>query len=162
VAIRFGSGLYPGYRVEKLLTPDYVLVCSPGLQEVATPLHTLEDLRHHILIHDETIPLVEKRPSWAQWLKLAGVSGIDSERGPRFSNSVLVHEAVLGGQGVALVVRQHVEVDVAAGRLLIPFSITMPSAYSYFLVIPVADAEKAIVLAFRAWIRGEIGPQSVL
>lgn len=159
VAIRFGSGLYAGYRVEKLLTPDYVLVCSPGLQAGATPLRALDDLRRHILIHDETIPRVEKRPSWAQWLKLAGITGVDSEHGPRFSNSVLVHEAALGGQGVALMIRQHVEADVAAGRLVIPFSITIPSAYAYFLVTPEADAENAIVLAFRQWIRAEISPQ---
>ncbi len=159
VAIRFGSGLYPGYRVEKLLTPDYVPVCSPGLRNGAAPLRLLDDLRQHILIHDETIPIVEKRPSWAKWLKLAGITGMDSEHGPRFSNSVLVHEAALGGQGVALVIRQHVEADVAAGRLVIPFAITIPSAYAYYLVSPEANAEDAIVLAFRDWIRAEISPQ---
>jgi len=158
VAIRFGSGVYPGHRVEKLLTPEYVLVCSPGLRDGATPLRTLDDLRRQILIHDETIPLVEKRPSWAQWLKLAGITGMDSEHGPRFSNSVLVHEAALGGQGVALVIRQHVEADIAAGRLVIPFPFTIPAAYAYFLVTPEADAENAIVLAFRDWIRAEISP----
>lgn len=158
VAVRFGSGVYPGHRVEKLLTPEYVLVCSPGLRDGATALRTLDDLRRQILIHDETIPLVEKRPSWAQWLKLAGITGMDSEHGPRFSNSVLVHEAALGGQGVALVIRQHVEADIAAGRLVIPFPFTIPAAYAYFLVTPEADAENAIVLAFRVWIRAEISP----
>lgn len=162
VAIRFGTGLYPGYRVEKMLTPDYVLVCSPSLASGEPPLRTAQDLRGHILIHDESIPVVENRPSWHEWLKLAGVSGMDAERGPRFSNSILVIEAALEGQGLALVLKQQVEADVAAGRLLIPFAISMPSAYAYFLVIPEAVAGPAVVLAFEQWLRSEIGPECAL
>jgi len=159
VAIRFGTGLYPGYQVEKILTPDYVLVCSPTLQTGEAPLRTPQDLSEHILIHDESIPAVEKRPSWHEWLKLAGVSGIDIERGPRFSNTIMALEAVLEGQGVALVLKLQVEADVAAGRLVIPFPISMPSAYSYFLVVPKVMAGQAVVLAFQQWLCAEIGPQ---
>ena len=75
------------------------------------------DLRGHILIHDESIPSAGKGPIWGAWLKLAGVDGIDIERGPRFSNTLLVFEAVLEGQGVALVPWPLIEADVAAGRL---------------------------------------------
>lgn len=159
VAIRFGTGLYPGYQVEKILTPDYVLVCSPRLIDGEAPLRTPEDLSNHILIHDESIPAVDKRPSWHEWLKLAGVSGIDTERGPRFSNAILALEAVAEGQGVALALRQQVEADVAAGRLLIPFAISLPSTYAYFLVIPQTIAERAVVRAFKDWLQVEIGPQ---
>lgn len=159
VAIRFGTGSYPGYQVEKILTPDYVMVCSPRLIDGEVPLRTPEDLSKHILIHDESIPAVDKRPSWHEWLKLAGVSGIDTERGPRFSNAILALEAVAEGQGVALALRQQVEADVAAGRLLIPFAISMPSTYAYFLVIPQTIAERAVVRAFKDWLQVEIGPQ---
>lgn len=162
VEIRFGDGLYPGCRVEKLLTPSYVIVCSPTLRNGANPLEELDDLRHHILIQDETIPIVEKRPSWARWLKLAGITDIDSERGPRFSNSALVHEAALGGQGVALEIWQYIEADVAAGRLVVPFPITVPSVYSYFLVHPAAVSEPPVWRAFRDWIRAEISPPDTL
>jgi len=158
IAIRFGTGLYPGYQVEKIITPDYVLVCSPRLQAGEPPLRTPQDLGSHILIHDESIPDVEKRPNWDEWLKLAGVSGIDTERGPRFSNSILALEAVLEGQGVALILKPQVEADVAAGRLVVPFSITMPSAYAYFLVMPHAVADHDAVHAFRKWLYEEIGP----
>jgi len=159
VAIRFGTGLYPGYQVEKMLTPDYVLVCSPRLMSGETPLRTPEDIGQHILIHDESIPVIEKRPSWHEWLRLAGVSGIDTERGPRFSNSILALEAAVEGQGLALVLRQQIEADVAAGRLLVPFAISMPSAYAYFLVIPRNIAERAVVRAFKDWLQAEIGAQ---
>ena len=159
VAIRFGSGEYPGYWVERLLTPDYVLVCSPSLMASDRPLRTLRDLRRQVLIHDEMIPAVDKRPSWQEWMKLAKVRGIDAQSGPRYSNSVLVHEAVLEGQGIALVIRQHIESDVAAGRLLIPFPISLPSAYSYYMVISKKDAAKAVVKTFREWIRREVSAE---
>lgn len=158
VEIRYGSGRYPGYLVEKMLTPDYVLVCSPRLLSGESALRTPQDLSRHILIHDESIPAVDKRPSWREWLKLAGVSGVDSERGPRFSNSIMVLEAVLEGQGVALALKQQVEADVAAERLVIPFAISMPSAYSYYLIMAKGVAGQAVVLGFQQWLKAEIGP----
>lgn len=157
VAIRFGTGIYPGYQVEKMLTPDYVLVCSPRLMEGDAPLRTPEDLVNHILIHDESIPVAEQRPSWHEWFKLAGVNGMDTERGPRFSNAILAQEAAAEGQGVALALRPQVEAEIAAGRLAIPFATAMPSAYAYYLVIPQAIAERAVVRAFKDWLQSEIG-----
>ena len=159
VAIRFGTGEYPGYWVERLLTPEYVVVCSPSLIDSERPLHALRDLRHQVLIHDEMIPVVDKRPSWHEWMKLAKLRGIDAESGPRYSNSVLVHEAVLEGQGIALVIKQHIESDVAAGRLVIPFPISLPSAYSYYMVIAEKDVGKAVVQTFRKWIEREVTAQ---
>jgi len=159
VAIRFGTGEYPGYWVERLLTPEYVVVCSPILIDADRPLRALRDLRHQVLIHDEMIPAIDKRPSWHEWMKLAKLRGIDAESGPRYSNSVLVHEAVLEGQGIALVIKQHIESDVAAGRLVIPFPISLPSAYSYYMVIAKQDVGKAVVQTFRKWIKQEVSAQ---
>ena len=160
VAIRFGTGDYPGYSVDRLLVPEYVLVCSPRLMATKTPLRSLRDLRKQVFIHDEMIPDSDKRPSWYAWMERAGIRRIDVDNGPRYSNSVLVHEAVLEGQGIALVIRQHVEADVATGRLVIPFSITLPSAYAYYLVISKKDEAKPVVQAFRAWIKSEIVSQA--
>ncbi|SDH18211.1 LysR substrate-binding domain-containing protein [Propionivibrio dicarboxylicus] len=156
VAIRFGEGHYPGYAIERLLQPEYVPVCSPAVLQSGPPLRTPADIAQRVLIHDEMIPAIDKRPSWRAWLHRAGVVGVDAERGPRFSNSVLVHEAVLEGQGIALVIRQHVESDVAAGRLVIPFPISLPSLYSYFVVIARGDIDKPVVGRFRDWLRAEL------
>lgn len=93
-----------------------------------------------MLLHDESIPIVEKRPSWCKWLKRAGIRGVDTERGPRFSNSVLVHEAVLEGQGIALVIKQHIEIEVAEGRLVMPFS--YGAAFVLFLFSGDAKTER--------------------
>lgn len=157
VSIRFGMGLYPGSQVEKILTPDYVLVCSPLFLTGEFPLRTPQDLSRCVLIHDESITASEQRPSWREWFGIAGVSGMDTERGPRFSNTLMVLEAVLEGQGVGLVLKPLVEADVAAGRLCIPFSISLPSRYSYFFVTSKAAAGQPMVKLFQGWVRSEVG-----
>lgn len=155
VAIRFGTGSYPGCLVERVLTPYFVVACSPRLMSGEMPLRSPDDLSRHILLHDESLPSAGKGPIWREWLDLAGVGGLDIERGPRFSNTLLVLEAVLEGQGVALVPRPLIEADVAAGRLVVPFSVFLPSAYSYFLVVPQAMADQEMVSAFRKWLVAE-------
>jgi len=155
LAIRYGTGDYPGMRVDKIFAPDYVPVCSPLLIGQGKSLATPADLVGHVLIHDETIGDAGGQPDWAQWLKMAGVSGVDSRRGLRFSNAILAVEAALNGQGVALALSPLVEADVAAGRLVIPFALTTPSPFAYYLVMSEAMAGRASVAAFRDWILGE-------
>jgi LysR family transcriptional regulator, glycine cleavage system transcriptional activator len=158
VAIRFGTGLYPAYQVEKLFTPDFVVACSPSLCNGDLPLQQPEDLRRHVLIHDESTLVVESMPNWQAWLKRVGVSGVNVERGLRFSNAILTLEAARDGQGVAFVQKQLIEADVSSGRLQIPFSTSLPSRYAYFLVVAKAATTQPVVLDFQQWLREEIGP----
>lgn len=155
VAIRYGRGNYAGLRVEKIFAPTYVPVCSPGLPSAGRPLAVPDDLRHHVLIHDETIADEDLPPGWQQWLAQAGVSGIDAGRGLRFSNAILAVEAALDGQGVALALSPLVEADVAAGRLIRPFALNISSPYAYWLTMPEMLIGRASVGAFRAWILAE-------
>jgi LysR family glycine cleavage system transcriptional activator len=157
VAIRYGTGNYPGFRVEKIFAPDFVPVCSPRLPTPDRPLAAPGDLRRHVLIHDETLGDESGQAGWVQWLSAAGVTGIDARRGPRFSNAVLAVDAALDGQGVALALKPLVEGDVTAGRLILPIDFTVPSPYAYFLVMPKAVADRPSVAAFRAWLLGEGG-----
>jgi len=155
LAIRYGTGNYPGLQVEQIFAPDWVPVCSPRLPTAERPLATPRDLALHVLIHDETIGDDGHQPGWHEWLVSAGVGTIDAERGPRFSNAVLAVEAALDGQGVALALKPLVESDIAAGRLLVPFEITVPSPFAYYLVMRRAVAQRHSVAAFRAWLLDE-------
>jgi LysR family glycine cleavage system transcriptional activator len=155
IAIRYGTGNYPGYRVDRIFAPDFVTVCSPRLPTPERPLATPADLRQHTLIHDETIADEMQQGNWAAWLKAAGVADIDAQRGPRFSNSVLAVDAALDGQGVALALRPLVETDIATGRLMLPFDLALASPYAYFLVMPEGVARRPSVTAFRLWLLQE-------
>lgn len=155
LAIRYGTGDYPGFLVERIFAPEWVPVCSPRLPSAQRPLGVPADLAHHVLIHDETIDDEGRHPGWREWLASAGATAVDGERGPRFSNAVLAVEAALEGQGVALALRPLVESDLAAGRLIAPFDLAIPSPYAYYLVMRQAVGRRPSAAAFRAWLLAE-------
>ena len=77
VTIRYGNGRYPGHRVTQIFSPVLVPACSPLLLKGEHPLLTPADLRWHILIHDDTVPEQNsERPTWADWLRQAGVDRV--------------------------------------------------------------------------------------
>ncbi|MDT3672473.1 MAG: transcriptional regulator GcvA [Aromatoleum sp.] len=158
VAILYGQGDYPGYRVERVFTPDYVPVCVPSLPGLAA-LTAPHELGHFTLIHDETLHEQERggrsRSGWGQWLRRAGVTGVDASRGPHFSNAVLAIDAALAGQGIALASKPLVEAHVAAGSLVIPFDLALPSPLSYFLVMRESISLRPAIEAFRTWLLAE-------
>lgn len=133
VLIRYGRGHYPGHPARRLLAEDYLPICRPTLLDPTRPFAAW--LAAQALLHDVSIPLPEQRPSWGEWCRLAGCAGIDAGRGPSFSNAVLVHEAVLAGQGVALMQRAHIADDLEHGRLSVCHPQTLPSAYAYYLLL---------------------------
>ena len=159
-SIRFGDGKYEGVRVDRIFRASYVPVCNPSLLKGRHALRTPEDLRHHTLIHDDTVPEESGRPSWPQWLKLEGVEGVDASRGPHFSDGSLAIEAAIDGMGVTLALRPLIEADVKAGRLAIPFEAPVPSGFAYYLVTPVSDDMPGGMIAFRDWILAEAAAQA--
>lgn len=159
VLIRYGHGRYPGHPSRRLLSGDYLPLCSPALFAPEQAFATW--LASQTLLHDASIPHPEQRPSWAAWCRQAGLDGIDCQHGPSFSNAVLVHEAAVAGQGVALMQRAHVADDLACGRLLICHPQTLPSTYAYHLLL--RQPETPAAKAFADWLqtlcaRGEAAP----
>jgi LysR family glycine cleavage system transcriptional activator len=153
LTIRFGRGHYPGCTVERLFSPAYVAVCSPNLLRGEHPLREPADLRWHTLINDATVPELDDRPGWAQWLQLAGVGDLNgSTRGSSFEDASLAIEAAIAGHGVVLAGRPMVSADIAAGRLAMPFAVSIPSQFAYYVTVPTLKAGRPTVLALRAWL----------
>jgi len=157
VAIRYGLGEYPGLRADCLMSEVSSPVCSPRLLEGPHPLCTPLDLRHHTLLHVDWKVEDEAAPSWRMWLLAAGVRGIDATRGLRFNQESMVVQAAIEGHGVALGSSVLVGDDVAAGRLVRPFDLSLsdPLDFSYYVVCPEADVDRPKVAAFRSWVIAE-------
>ena len=153
--IRFGDGEYPGSRVDVVFSATYTPVCSPRLLEGDKPLRKPEDLRHHTLLHDDTVVDEGARPSWSDWLEAMGVEGVDATRGPHFSDASLAFEGALEGLGVALAMKPLVRGDIEEGRLVAPFDLAAPSKYAYWLVTP--EGANGAIGAFRDWLLSEAG-----
>lgn len=152
IAIRYGAGRYPGLKVERLLAECVFPVCSPQLLGGDHPLRTPDDLRHHTLLHDDSSLDDASCPNWAMWLKAAAVKGVDGSRGLHFNQSSLAVEAAVGGRGVVLAKSALASDDIAAGRLVKPFEMSVPVDFAYYLVSPESRAELPKVVQFRDWI----------
>jgi LysR family glycine cleavage system transcriptional activator len=155
--VRFGDGRYPGAHVDEVFSAVYVPVCNPKLLKGEHALRKPDDLRFHTLLHDDTVLEEGARPSWADWLAAVGVAGVDASRGPHFSDASLSLEAALEGMGVALAMAPLVRTEIEAGRLAVPFDITAPASYSYYLVTP--EGSNGTVAAFRRWLLEEAAPE---
>ena len=153
--VRFGDGRYPGARVDEVFSPVYVPVCSPKLLRGARPLRKPADLRHHTLLHDDTVIEEGARPSWAAWLESAGLQDIDGTRGTHFTDASLSLEAAREGLGVALAMKPLVRNEIEAGRLVMPFNISSPATYSYYLLTAESSPPQGTVAAFRDWLLQE-------
>jgi LysR family transcriptional regulator, glycine cleavage system transcriptional activator len=154
LAIRYGSGRYPGLEITRLMQETVIPVASPELIE-RLPLDRPEDLADHVLLHDGSPDADESCPDWTMWLAARGVKGVDGSRGPRFNQSSLVIEAAIGGRGVALAKRALAQADLDAGRLVVPFQIATAVDFAYYLVHPKAKGRLPQVKAFSAWLKAE-------
>jgi LysR family glycine cleavage system transcriptional activator len=155
IAILYGRGDYPGLKVDKLLSLTITPICSPRLLTGPTPLIRPEDLRHHALLHDETGDLYDGESFWDLWLKAAGVAGIDTRRGARFSHAVLAFEAAIESLGVVATLPVLAAADLHAARLVTPFALRAPLVSAYYIVSSPVAATRPEVAACRAWLLGE-------
>lgn len=149
VALRYGRGKWDGMRADRLMTENFFPVCTPALLEGEHRLRKPSDLLHHTLLHDDS------RTDWAMWFLAAGIVGGDPTRGPAFTDSSLVLQAAVDGQGVALGRSALAAADLEAGRLVKPFDISLPAVFAYYLVCPEATADHPKIASFRSWLLAE-------
>jgi LysR family glycine cleavage system transcriptional activator len=156
IAIRFGHGIYPDHVVYKLFGSFALPLCSPRLLLGPRALRTPADLRYHTLLHyQHDVMLDMDRPTWSTWLKAAGVQGVDTGRGPTFNHVTLAMEAAADGMGVVLGVPIVASADLESGRLVAPFSLHLPLASAYYLVLTESAGQIPAVAAFRDWLLNE-------
>jgi LysR family glycine cleavage system transcriptional activator len=161
VAILYGRGDYPGFRVDRLLELNITPICSPRLlKDPEHPLLRPADLRHHLLLHDDTGDLYDGVSFWEVWLQAAGVEGVDLKRGPHFSHAVLAFEAAVEGHGVVATMPVLAETDLNAARLVTPFRLRVPLVSAYYLVSREESAARPAVAAFREWLLAEAAKES--
>jgi len=157
LAVRYGTGVYPGLYSEPLLENFLFPVCSPSLLSGSHPLQNPQDLKHHTLLHLEWNVLSESAPDWSSWLSASGVHDIATERGPRFTTEALGIKAAVEGQGVLLASTASVSNDLAKGNLVRPFgSIQKAVSFTYHLVYLEKRKNDPRIVAFSDWVKHEI------
>lgn len=154
-ALRFSRGGEPDLETTHVMDEAIFPVCSPGLRDGTPPLRAPADLRHHTLLQDQ-VHDTRDDPGWHIWLAQAGVRDVDPNRGPGYSDSSLVLQAAIAGQGVALARRALVLDDLAAGHLVVPFGPALATGFKYWFLTTRAKARDPRVRAFRAWLLQQV------
>jgi LysR family transcriptional regulator, glycine cleavage system transcriptional activator len=141
--IKLGDGDWPGLVAEPLFAADLLPVCTPKL---AAPLKRPGDLKGPNLIRVAHSP-----DDWPSWLKAAGVPRLTA-RGTEFQYYGQALQAALDGLGIAMGIRPYIDDDLAAGRLVAPFAMSVPKGMRWYLVYRSFQAEQRDFAAFRRWI----------
>lgn len=152
VAIRYGLGKWAGLHSHRLFGEELTPVCSAALCKGPQGLKHPKDLRRATLLH-----ALSRLGQWRSWLKLAGVTGVQAEQGPKFQSTPMALEAAIAGQGVAIADRRLVARYLEDGRLVTPFEISLPSESGYYLVYPPEREDYPRIAAFRAWLLNRLG-----
>ncbi len=146
VAIRYGQGEWAGTKATLLLREEVFPVCSPTLCNADSSPCITDDLAKFTLLHDDYT-----REDWRLWLETAGIDNIDSTRGLSFSHSGLMLEAAAQGMGLALGHTPLIQDDLASGRLVKPFDVSLKGEMAYYIVTPIG-VENPMADAFRDWL----------
>jgi len=161
VAILYGHGDYPGYRVDKLLALTIAPMCSPQLVRGDNALRAPQDLRVQTLVHDDSGARYDGVAFWDVWISAAGVEGVDTSRGSHFSQPVLALEAASDALGVVATFPVLANAELAVGRLILPFELQVPLQSAYYLVSS-DTALRPVVIAFRDWLLAEAAQQTAV
>jgi LysR family glycine cleavage system transcriptional activator len=141
--IKLGDGDWPGLIAEPLFAADLLPVCSPKL---AAQLKRPADLKGPSLLR-----VAHATEDWSLWLKAAGAVRI-SARGTEFQYYGQALQAAVDGLGIAMGIRPYIDDDLAAGRLVAPFALTVPKGMRWYLVCRSFQSEQRDFAAFRRWL----------
>lgn len=140
-AIRFGDGAWTGVEAEKIASAPLTPLCSRATAET---LHEPADLAR--------VPLLRsyRTQDWPAWFAIAGVGGL-AARGPLFDSSLIMVQAAMLGEGVALAPVSMFRREVESGQLVQPFAVTADVG-AYWLTRLKSKEPTAAMLSFREWL----------
>lgn len=150
VAVRVGDGNWPDVEVIALIPGTITPMCSPMLLGNGRKLERPEDLADFKLLH------AYDHNGWRQWFQHAGIDVVDTDRGPVFDDTNLIHSATLAGQGVGLLHTALTRKELEAGLLVRPFEIGPQNDLGYYLVYPRGAAADRRVAQFRDWLLAQV------
>ena len=144
---------YPGFDIEKLSDEEIFPVCR---RDMARHIAETGSLAECTLLHRQGIPPTANWPGWTGFAAFLGLDGIDTCRGLHLSTA-LIMEAARSGKGLLLTNTTVAHDDLASGRLVRPIAEAMRNDCGYWMLVPQTQRVRPEVVAFRAWLKDEIG-----
>jgi LysR family glycine cleavage system transcriptional activator len=154
IAIWHGMNDWPKWDAQQILLEESFPVCAPQLLAGNFPLRTPADLAHHTIVRTVS-PLIADE--WSAWLQLAELPHLSFQHEISCSSLFLSTSAALNGLGIGMGRTSLSMQAIAAGRLVEPFRIRLPSESSYYVLNQPEKSDLAKVKMFKAWVMDYFG-----
>lgn len=142
--IRYGSGKWRGIQAQRVTWERIEPLCTP---EIAARLRSPDDLAKERLLH-----VLGYKEGWATWLTAAGAAKVNAGSGVQFDSSLMAFEVAANGGGVALGRTSMSAKEVQSGRLVRPFSLSVPIAEAFYVLTPEEGLSHPDAALFRDWL----------
>ena len=146
LAVAWGKGDWRGLSSDPLLRIDLSPVLAPRWDGNVNPVTEPRDLLEFPLLHHRNTE------GWRQWFEASGVTLPNDLPGTTIEDSNIILHAALEGRGVALGVLPFIADDLASGRLLQPFELSIEPDDAYFLIYRPDALDNPAVEAVRHWL----------
>lgn len=147
VAIRSGSGRWPGLEAHFLFPNTATPLCSAELRERLGGLARPEDMLD--------APLIGIPEEWNAWFEAMGLRQPKPDNEPyrlAADNQMLELASAMAGHGLALGSPIFFAAEIASGRLVRPYRQEIPFGPGYWLVYPKDRRRSPKIAAFRDWV----------
>ncbi|MDD9907140.1 MAG: LysR substrate-binding domain-containing protein [Rhodospirillaceae bacterium] len=151
VAIRHGSGAWPGLNAEKLFDETLWMVGSPQVANTILAQDGTIDFAKAVLLTASV-----RTGELKIWLDESGSGGPEGREVIHYPTQALALDGAVSGLGVALADYRIVEDEVKEGRLVQVTDQTVQTGRGYYLVWPKGQALDAKSHAFMTWLAEEI------
>ena len=150
VAIRYGSGEWEGLEAIRIFDNEIWPVCAPSYLAGRPDLAKVEDLLDETLLHLGQFD--RNWVTWQAWLAAQGVKAAPKTRGLEFDNYLVLLQAAVRGEGVALCGGRLAEDFIARGDLVRPIEATLGSDRAFYVLYPQGVRLSEAATKFRDWI----------
>ncbi|MDX5629639.1 MULTISPECIES: LysR substrate-binding domain-containing protein [unclassified Brenneria] len=128
----------------------FVLVASPRLA-----IKQLRDLSSATLFHVDNRHIPALSPSWENWRRRFGPADLNIDAGLHFTDETHAIQAVVAGQGIAIVSSLLAHDFIRQGVLSAPFEHALPGANYYLVTLP-DYAGRDDIAHLRSWLLAQM------
>ena len=145
--VTLGRSTTAGVTSIPLFSPQYSPVCAPGM---AKKLREPRDIYRATLLDVGHAPR-----DWSLWLTKAGLDETRISNRIVFGLYAFAIQAALDGVGIAIGLHPYIVDDLAAGRLVAPFALSVRKEQGWYLQFGNVAKNQPDFVAFMRWLRKE-------
>lgn len=148
IAIRYGTGHWPGLRSQFLMHEELFIVCHPSQLAALPPA----DQWHKLA---EDFPLIHyshNKHEWRDWFKEAGVGQVQIRHRIELDSRQLVLQAVANGLGLGIGRASYASDLIAKGLIALAYPMRKATDNGYYLVTQLSNRHSQKTEDFSNWL----------